>query len=179
VFSYKPLPVLWGLNFPLLEMVFHGVGESYARTVIDRFSHEGRWMVIGVTLLLALVARRRQWTRFELAASVQASFLVLAPGFGVQYTILVAPMLCALSPPLGLAFGTAAGAFIGAVYWIYRLPGFPLASRFTGGIPEPAATLGLFAWLLLIVYLFRQLRTKPRARAATLFPPIPTQIPTV
>ena len=131
-------------------------------------------MVMGVMVLIGLIARRRGWNRYELVAAAQAAFLVLTPGFGVQYTVLVVPMLCALSPLLGLAYGTAAGVFIGAVYWVYRVPGWPIGSRFTGGIPESTAILGLFAWLILIVYLARQLRSRPPVQRGSLFPPFPT-----
>lgn len=174
VFAYKPVPALWGFQFLLLELKFHNIALPYVLTTIDRYSQEGRWMVMGIMLLIGLIARRREWSRFELACAVMSAFLVTAPGFGVQYCVLIVPMLCAVSPIRAIGFGTIAGVFIGWVYLWYRVPGFPVGSRFTGGIPELPAVVGILAWLTLIAYLFRQLSTKPPARQHTLFPPFPT-----
>jgi hypothetical protein len=143
--------------------------------VMDRYLDSGRWMVMGVMVLLGLIARRRSWSRYELCAACQAMFLVIAPGFGVQYTVLVVPMLCALLPGMGLLYGTGAGAFSGEIYWHYRVSGFPIASRFTGGFPEYAAVFGLVVWMILIVYLVRQLRPRAAPGAGrAMFPPIPS-----
>jgi hypothetical protein len=56
----------------------------------------------------------------EQAALGAVQFLVLTPGFGVQYVIFAAPLLCIVDWREGAWWGCISGAFIGTVYWVFR-----------------------------------------------------------
>jgi hypothetical protein len=108
-----------------------------------------------------------------------ALFLVLAPGFGVQYVVFVAPCLMAVNLRAGVFWGLASGAFIGALYTIYLVDGPAWYSSFRAPFPGWTPELGLVAWTGLAVSACLHLtvawrRTRARApspqRSATLQP---------
>jgi len=83
----------------------------------------------------------------EQAALGSALFLLLlSPGFGVQYVIFVAPLLCLVNVPGALRWGWVSGLFIGLAYWSFRIPGTHLASLHSTHLPVQAWVIGVAAW---------------------------------
>ncbi len=93
---------------------------------------------------------------YTLAAVTLAIFLFFTPGFGVQYTVMVVPLLFAVWPAMANAYGLVAGLFIGIIYWAHW-PGhhWPPDSQFKGMCPWPSPLYGLVAWGLLGYFIFR------------------------
>jgi hypothetical protein len=88
-----------------------------------------------------------------------AIFLFFAPGFGVQYTVMVLPLMFATRPRLANLYGLLAGLFLLVVYWGHWTGRWPPDSQFHGYFPWPSPLWGLAAWgalgLYLVVAVFR------------------------
>jgi glycosyl transferase family 87 len=129
------------------------------------FVPSGRYLIIAAILALCAWSRwRRPLSTYQLAAGGLAAFLVLASGFGVQYTAILGSVLVAASLGWGLWYAVSAGAFIGSVYYLFWTPvGWPLLrSHFDRPFPYPSPWIGLVAWAGLVVFLI----TLPRAHVA-------------
>ena len=131
-----------------------------AGPVAEYFKH-GRYVLLSLVFLLALAGRRWRWDRYRLAAATAILFLVIGPGFAVQYTCFAAPLLLAASLPLGMLYGIVVGVFLGAIYWGFRTGVFPLLSNFTGDFPNAARPFRFVIWGLLIYLLVRLIRRTP------------------
>jgi len=122
----------------------------------------GRYLIMGTCVILGAWGRWRGWSAYRVAFLCLATFLMLAPGFGVQYTVYVVPVLFAISLPQAMAYSFASGLFILSVYFNFALPGYPLRSQFTSWYPLPTSLFGLLAWAVLIVIVLRDLgRSQP------------------
>jgi hypothetical protein len=117
---------------------------------------------LGKPLILVAVLASVAWSRWKsaidpyaLAALAPALFLALTPGFGVQYTQYLCPLLFAASLRDGALYATASGLFIGLVYYEFWTGTFPWRSFHSSSFPMPAPILGLVAWVLLLVIVRR------------------------
>ena len=154
----------WGITFLLLAgKTWHGAMGSTSPAV-ETFHELGRYLVficIGTWAVVARLANR--WNRYEIAAATLAIFLVLTPGFGVQYLAMIAPLLFAIRPRIAVLYATAAGAFAFALYFTHLQPhAFPLQSVL-GQFPLAESMLGLVAWAILAAFLVITFRGKPIA----------------
>jgi hypothetical protein len=116
----------------------------------------GTWLLLAAIAGWALLVRRfaGRWDRYRVAAVTFALFLVLTPGFGVQYLVILAPLLyVAATPALGHAYGLLAGIFLLAVYWFYWDGGLPLSSLLDKRFPTQIGLFGLMVWGLLVYFL--------------------------
>lgn len=157
----------WGLAFFVRQGQASDGLQDVFTALRQVFAIIGRDLVIGGVLIACALARLRKiGDAYQLAAIAFATFLVLTPGFGVQYTVYVVPVLFAVSLGWGTAYGWAAGAFIFAVYFSFWNGALPLESIFRGPFPLPSALVGLVPWALLIAFLFSSARrVQPRHSA--------------
>lgn len=100
--AYGSRPDKWGISFFLLPSADDvdpaGVPAAAA------YHAYAKYPVLVLLVGWAVAARRlRRWDRYEVAAVTLALFLVLAPGFGVQYTVVLLPLMFAVRPPLANA----------------------------------------------------------------------------
>ena len=95
----------------------------------------------------------------EPAAFNAPLFLVLTPGFGVQYAILAAPLLCIVDLPEAIWWNCTAGVFIGAVYWISRVS-WAIRSTLTASVWSSPTIFGILAWTASCIF------SDPKARPA-------------
>ena len=170
VLAYRSQIENWGIPF-LLDLLtpgndIPGRGEPAEGAPATIYFRTGSAFLLGATLLWAVAARvAGRWDRYQVAAVTFALFLVLAPGFGVQYLVIVAPLLYAAArPALAHAYGLLAGAFLLAVYWLYWDGGFPLVSLVDLRFPRPLALLGLATWGLLVYFVATVILTPRDAR---------------
>jgi hypothetical protein len=91
-------------------------------------------------------------------------FLILAPGFGVQYVAFVTPLLCMVDLGAAIRWGVASGLFIGFVYWRFVVSWNPIESIFSSGFPAPAPVLGAIAWVVLLEFVITYLRSYEQHR---------------
>lgn len=124
------------------------------------------YVVIGAVLVMTAWCRwgsGRALSIYERTALGLALFLVLTPGFGVQYTAIVGPVLLAASLGWGFWWATLAGLFVASVYASFWTGRWPLHSEFTGNFPIPAAAVGVAAWALLALFVVATLRRRSPA----------------
>jgi len=146
----------WGL--PLL---LHSLGEipsmvEFAAPVTDAYLFAGRYVILAAVTVVALLSRlRNRRPMAEQAALGAALFLLLTPGFGVQYVVFVAPLLCLVDVPAALRWGCVSGLFIGLVYWYFRTPAVHLTSMQTADYPPQAWIVGVAAWAILLHFVWR------------------------
>jgi len=151
----------WGIPFfiRLLE-------ESPAWTAVGVQLHAffvpaGRYLVVVAILALCGWSRwRRPLSTYQLAAGGLAAFLFFAPGFGVQYTAILGPVLVAASLGWGLWYAVSAGAFIASVYYLFWTHEALLASFFTTAFPDPSPWIGLVPWFGLGEFLLSLVLTR-------------------
>lgn len=149
----------WGI--PLLvrtpwylarEHGYLGIREALDR-VREGYILLGTYLVIGSVLATAAFSRfRRPLSVYTRVALGLALFFVLAPGFGVQYTTILGPVLIAASWRWGLAWAIGSGIFVGSVYASFWTGGYPIHSLFYGPFRVPSAALGILCWGFLVVF---------------------------
>jgi hypothetical protein len=140
----------WGLVAFLNASYATAAFGPFARRVGEIYLPLARYLVLLGVALVSLRGWRRRQPTYELCALSSIVFLVLTAGFGVQYTILLVPLLCAVSLGRGAIYAFLAGIFIGSVYLYFRLPGTPWQSNFWSLFPRPCALLGILAWGYLV-----------------------------
>jgi hypothetical protein len=156
----------WGLAFFVNRGEASTALHDVFAAIHPAFAFAGRYLIIGGVLAACAFSRwKKVGDAYQLAAIAFGLFLVLTPGFGVQYTVYVVPVLFAASLRWGMAYATAAGAFIFSVYFHFWNRAVPLESIFTTPYPLPSALLGLLPWAMLIAFLVIEVR-RLRAQAA-------------
>jgi hypothetical protein len=149
--AYNPSPNRWGvLLIPLWSREY----TSVPAPGFIRFYHaNGRYLIFALVAAWGVAARiLGRWNRYDVAAVTFAIFLIFAPGYGVQYSIILAPLLFATRPRFATVYCAAAGLFLLVTYFLYLADDFPLQSMFVGYIPHPSAVFGVPVWLLLVYY---------------------------
>jgi hypothetical protein len=148
--SYNSDPNRWGIIY--LLRVARNVPHLRAAGTAALLGYQaiGRFAVLAASIALALLHRyRRPWDAYEVISATLIAWLVLAPGFGVQYTVALAPLLLAVSLRLGTVYGLVSGLFLLLTYWTYRISLWPPRSQFEGMFPHRAAIGGVVVWLML------------------------------
>jgi hypothetical protein len=152
VLRYNSMVDRWGVNYFLLFGEDTWNPANPGERLTTAYYSKARYLILGLILLWAVVARLKpRWSLYEMALVTFAIFLLLAPGFGVQYTVLAGLPLFAIRPRWAIAFSLVAGLFVSAAYFMYWKGAFPLYSHWGVLFPEPVGTLGLITWLMLIV----------------------------
>jgi hypothetical protein len=160
VLGYTSSPDPWGVLL-LLRLAFPSGVDAVSGEVVSPdhpaivYNRWGRWVVLACAIGWGILARRvGRFDRLVVASVTYALFLVLAPGFGVQYLVLVAPLFYVTAPlRFANAYGLASGAFLLAVYHFYWDGGWPVSSMFHRPFPNPLAVLGLLPWGMLLWFL--------------------------
>lgn len=160
--AYNSNPDNWGIGFFLNSALQNPRFAAITVGLAQAYRAYARYLIMGICVILGGLARWRNWSAYRLSFLCLAVFLVFAPGFGVQYTVYVVPLLFAMSLPQAVAYSLVSGFFILSVYFNFALPGFPLRSQFTGPYPLPTSLFGLVAWMVLIVIILRNLAS-PRS----------------
>lgn len=149
IFAYNSVPARWGI--PLLIESTQSSLPRLSSWLSEHYVPNARFVILGLLLLIGWLQRRRgQLSVLETSALGMSLFLVLIPGFGVQYLVWPLPLLFAVSPGVALRFSLYGGAFLSLIYYLFWTGRMPWYSIFTTGFPEPAPYLGLLAWVTLI-----------------------------
>ena len=152
----------WGIGFVIRRGEQNPEWKDLAVRLHTFFVPAGRYLVVASILALCAWSRwRRPLSTYQLAAGAFAAFLFFAPGFGVQYTALLGPVLVAASLGWGLWYALSAGGFIASVYYLLWTREALLHSYFYAPFPYPSPWIGLVAWIGLGVFLL----SLPRARS--------------
>jgi hypothetical protein len=154
--SYNSNAVHWGLLAILNPCVEIPVLGKLAAATKGVYMVAGRYVILAAVTGVALRAKSRSSRPMaEQAALGAALFLLLTPGFGVQYVIFVAPLLCLVDVPEALRWGWVSGLFIGVVYWTFRVAAAHPTSLIDSNFPLHARIIGLAAWAILLHFVWR------------------------
>ena len=154
--AYNSSAVMWGVNFFLLYKTPAGSPLPPAARIYHDF---GRYLLLALVTVWSIVARRRpRLNRYEVAGVTFAIFLVLAPGFGVQYIVILLPLLFAVRSRLAAVYGLCAGLFLLSAYVIFWDGSFPVSSLFSVALPPAVGVVGLAPWTILVYYVLSTIR---------------------
>ena len=159
IISYNSLAENWGV----MALLNRAVDIPILGWIFDRIRYywfnDGRYLTLLAVATIGLLSKlRSHMPMTEQAALGAVIFLVLAPGFGVQYVMFAAPLLCLVDLPEGLWWGWSSGIFIGAVYLGFLVSWTPMESRFKTLFTLPGSALGLLAWTVLLHFAWRHIR---------------------
>jgi hypothetical protein len=155
VFGYDSQITRWGVSAWALHS--QQTYPALYRFLAIEYRAAARGVVLGLTLVLAFLARRRRWSAARLGSVTMSSFLFLTPGFGVQYLVWLVPLLAAVSLRYSAWWAVSAGSFLLLTYDSFMTGEWPLRSVHRLPIGEPMGLLGLIAWVVLGVILYREL----------------------
>jgi hypothetical protein len=171
VLAYPSSYNLWGVNFFLSPFV---PNPNKLPHVILVYRDLGRILIVLLVLGWSVVARMlRRWSRYDLAAATFAIFLVFTPGIGIQYLVVLVPLLFAVRPEFATAYGLSAAAYVLSAYLSVWDGWFPVASLFHSIFPMRVGWIGLLAWGELVCYLIVLWQSPPPVCAQ----PVPRPIP--
>lgn len=158
--KYAPPLCEWGVPFFFKASLTYPPLEYTAQLFLERYLWIGRWAIIAVAVTLGIDSYlHRRWNPYQLAVLVFASMLVLAPGFGVQYLVIVVPVLMAVSITRSWMYSVLGGLFLATVYITFLQKGiWPLYSSFYDPFPMPGPLFGLLAWWILAETIVHQLQ---------------------
>src|SRR5262249_34571347 len=127
----------FGLEFGLIDE-----SVRYPLKIVSRFAP--------LALLVAVAWRARRAGRCvdeRLPIIAIALFLVLAPGFAVQYVHYLCPLLFLVDIAAGVAYAWAAGAFLAAAYGQFLVSWLPLTTWHTARLGPAAQVFRALACL--------------------------------
>jgi hypothetical protein len=158
--AYNSRPDNWGI----VALLNRGVDSPALRPIIEPIREwwltVGRYLILLSTTGVALLSRfRGRVPMTQQAALGAALFLVLTPGFGVQYVAFATPLLCMADWRTGAWWGWTSGLFIGAVYGTFLVSWMPLQSVLWGMFPLGASALGMPAWAVLAHFVWKTARS--------------------
>jgi hypothetical protein len=164
---YNSIPDGWGLTALFTQMASLRGLDSVFEPLRNWWLVAGRFAVLLAVISVGLVSRlRRHMPMVEQAALGTALFLVLTPGFGVQYVVFAAPLICLVDLAAGAWWGWTSGLFIGAVYWIFLASWAPLESDLPIVWAPAVKAPGIVAWSFLAMFVWVRLRNAWQQREA-------------
>lgn len=147
--GYKSYIQDWGIMIFLNYGHYPSHMAPRVKILQDWYYDLGRYFMLLVSAVVAfLVWRLRRWDAFEAGALAWCVFLMLTPGWGMQYVIYALPLLAAVSLRYALSYGFLAGLYLVAFYWVKWTGKLPLESVFFTYDPHIFFPLpiGVLAW---------------------------------
>jgi hypothetical protein len=149
----------WGL-WGVFDYLSHtpNIGPSMAKAA-QVYRSAGRWILLASTCAIALWARHKKRSSVEVGTLVTSTFLVLAPGFGVQYLVYPLLFLIAVDAVEAVVFSIIGGAFLFTIYCGYWNASVPFDTPFSTALQPGPCLVGYLVWALLarftVAFLFQ------------------------
>lgn len=162
VLSYRSYPNVWGIGLLAAKLSTTPRVARSGQKLLELWVQWGTLVVLLWPALLALGQRVRRTpvSARQLAACTMLGFLVITPGWGVQYLVYPAALLFAASLNAGVWYSLAAGAYLHVTYLSLRRPGVPFFSDFSHGETATGVFLGGLAWAIALRTLVDLLRLR-------------------
>jgi len=167
--TYNSAPLDWGINAFLNSM-----GDLKPFSIITArlrapFLWSSRYVIMAViTLLSGIAAFRRRPFGYEMGALAWAVFLILTPGYAVQYAVCVLPLLFVVDIRRAIVYSLWAGLLLLVIYTPNMRLSYPLVAPVQYyPFPAVAALFGILAWGSLLGFAFDTVRTLVRPRRST------------
>lgn len=151
-------PGLWGLRY-----LWSGIPRDYETALLASYLGAFKPLILlGSFLIGWLLVQSRKQSFLQGVFAVFALFLVLTPGFGVQYLSWLSFFAIMVFPTLGTFYTLIGGAFLWSVYshWGALTPPYYANAPLVGSWGEIATGLGLVTWLVIISMLVHFLLPK-------------------
>jgi hypothetical protein len=170
--GYASVMDFWGVSLWLLEAARVPMFSAISTTLLILYaSIAGRIILLVAVLLFSLIARERRRTAVQAAAGVAALFLILTPGFGLQYLIFAVPLLFAAGEfGIAMRYSLFAGAFLFVAYAFFWNGRIPIHTVGVSGADDRGvgALFAVLAWAALVAFVARiVVRPRDRLVAAT------------
>lgn len=154
---YNPQLDRWGLIAWAIDA--QGKYPRFFRLLTHDYQEVGRFVIVLVAGLFALLGRSLRWDAVRVGALSLAAFLFLAPGFGVQYLVWPVPLLAAASLQYSAWWALFGGSFSVLVYQSFLVPKeWPLRSEHYEVINPTIGLVGLCGWAVLGFFMYSQVR---------------------
>ena len=158
VFRYASSLELWGVQVWIrMFQTFPGLGAEGHTALVHGYVAAGRFVLGAALVALAVWTWRVGAAPTRALAAATALFLLLAPGFGVQYTVYAAPLAFAFSLRWGIGYGAVAGLYLLLVYGDWLVSTVPLESTYRT-MHVGLAFAGFAVWMTLAAFLADCLR---------------------
>ena len=147
ILGYRSFFGTWGWTGVLHVLHIAGIGYSGSR--IDQFQRLGT--LVTVIVLVAVLFTFRRCPGPSITVALLLGFLAASAGFGIQYLLWPAALLCAARRPTGQIYLLIAGAYAGFFY-LYAVPlgshlaGWPVNLLPLGSLPLIAAIVAAMPW---------------------------------
>lgn len=168
VLAYRSSARNWGITYLLytLGSMIDVVGKG-CRSIARFWMAQGHLAVLAWPAVLAGVQRYKRpgWSAQQLAAFTLLGFLVLTPGWGVQYLVYPVALLFAVSIQHAMVYSLASGLFAFLLYATLWTGTVPFYSNFFVGLPGWPLVFGSMVWLLVARALYKLMRSPLRAPA--------------
>lgn len=139
----------WGIPGILMSAQELGLAAPGARLMEAVWAGLGRYVIMGLSVLIGFRARSLRLTSYHACALALASFLFFAPGFGVQYMIYPFALLVAVDLRRAAIYAFVAGLFVSADYLHYATQWFPLTTAHSAPFAWWVAAFGFISWFVL------------------------------
>jgi hypothetical protein len=162
VLAYRSYPKIWGITFVADQLRHVPSLTSLAELVFDFWTSRGSlFVLLGPCLLGALKFYWRQtWSARELLATTMIGFVVITPGWGVQYAVFPVPLLFAAYRAGAVGYSLIAGIYAACIYGALWTGTLPLFSEFVRGNDRMGRLVGGVAWLVAASVCYQLLRRR-------------------
>jgi hypothetical protein len=152
VLSYRSFAGLWGITALLQALATNWRMSEVSMELMNWWVQVASGAILLVNGALGWInwRQRGRWSARELAATGFAVFIVLAQGWGVQYSVYLVPVLFAAQLERALIYSTMAGIYVGMAYFVYWTGERPFFSQFPRYHPAGVAALGQLTWMVAI-----------------------------
>jgi hypothetical protein len=166
VVAYNSIQNDWGINALLNPAARQAELQDTFEPIRNAFGEIGRYLVLAAVTGLAVASRLRlRFSMLEQFALGGSLFLLLTPGFGVQYVIVVLAPLILVSLRYGIAWACLAGVSIGIYYSATYLTDESIKRDSNRDLYLLWIEVGFLAWALLALFLWRYVGARLKATA--------------
>lgn len=157
ILGYTSSPFQWGVTYFMQKSA--ATLPHVSMWLAEAYVPSGRYILFGSMVCIGLLQYWRQRLNpFQAGALALCLFMVMIPGFGIQYLVWPLPLLFAAHPAWASKYATVGGVFAFVVYYLFWTGTTPWFSHFRMSFPPPAPLLGLLTWAMLTGYVASGLR---------------------
>jgi hypothetical protein len=164
--AYASVMDFWGVSLWLLEAARVPMFSATCATLLILYaSIAGRIILLLAVVLFSLIARERRRTAIQATAGAAALFLILTPGFGLQYLVFAVPLLFAADEfGIAMRYSLFSGAFLFVAYAFFWDGRIPIHTVGVAGADDRGvgALFAVLAWVALVSFVARMI-IRPRA----------------
>lgn len=158
--AYNSQQLEWGLYAFLKYGNEEAMLKGGLQTLTNEYVRNGRYLILASIIAVSvLAALRSHRLGYQLGAAAWALFLVLTPGYGVQYSVCILPLLFATDVRCAALYGALAGVMLFFIYGARLklvLPLHGLVQYYPW--PKIAVLFGVLAWAVLLGYLVKTVK---------------------